>query len=79
MKKALTAALFSGLFIFAVPQAAFADHAADHNGDCGAKTEKSAGHSEEQAAPEGQAPEGQAPAEERSGDHQSHDDGTILF
>lgn len=75
MKRALTAALFSGLFVLAIPQAAFAHEAADHNGDCGAKTEKSAGHSEEQGAPEGQAPE----EDHRQGDHESHDDGTILF
>jgi len=75
MKKALTAALFSGLFVFALPQVAFAHEAADHNGDCGAKTEKSAGHSEEQRAPEGQAPE----PDHHRGDHQSDDDGSFLF
>ena len=74
MKRALTAALFSGLFVFAVPQVAFANEAADHNGDCGAKTEKSAGHSEQQEAPEGQAQE-----EHHQGDRESHDDGTSLF
>ena len=73
MKRALTAALFSGLFVLAIPQGAFADHAPDHSGDCGAKTEKSAERSEEHA------PEQQAPEEHRDGDHESHDDGTILF
>jgi hypothetical protein len=66
MKRALTAALFSGLFVFAVPQLAFADHAADHSGDCGAKTEKAA--DSEQQAPE-----------HRNGDSEAHDDDTILF
>jgi hypothetical protein len=67
MKRALIAALFSGLFVFAIPQSAFADHAADHSGDCGAKTEKSA--DSEQKAPE----------EHRNGDSEAHDDDTILF
>ena len=66
MKRALTVALFSGLFVFAVPQLAFADNAADHSGDCGAKTEKSA--DSEQKAPDHQ-----------QGDHEAHDDGSILF
>jgi hypothetical protein len=66
MKRALTVALFSGLFVFAVPQGAFA-HEEAQGGDCGSKTEKSADHSEQQA------PEG------RQGDRESHDDGTILF
>ena len=74
MKKAVVAALFSGLFMFAVPHVAFADHAADHNGDCGAKTEKSAEHSEQQPSPDGHGQH-----EERQGDHQAHDDGSILF
>jgi hypothetical protein len=73
MKRALTAALFSGLFVLAVPQGAFADHAPDHSGDCGAKTEKSADHSEQRA------PEGQAQEEHRQGDRESHDDGSFLF
>jgi hypothetical protein len=74
MKRALTAALLSGLFVFAVPQVAFAHESADHNGDCGAKTEKSAQHSEQQPSPDGQGQH-----EERQGDHQAHDDGSILF
>jgi hypothetical protein len=71
MKKALTAALLSGLFVFAVPQVVFADHAADHHsGDCAGQTEKAAG-SDQQAPPE----------EPRHGDRQQHegDGGEILF
>jgi hypothetical protein len=67
MKRALTAALFSGLFVFAVPQLAFADHAADHSGDCGAKTEQTADSNK------------QAPEEHHEGDSEAHDDDTILF
>ena len=69
MKRALTAALFSGLFICAVPQLAFADHAADHNGDCGAKTEKSAGSSDQKAP------------QHPYGDREQHDGdgGEVLF
>ena len=74
MKKAVIATLFSGLFVLAAPAVAFADHAPDHNGDCGAKTEKSAEHSEQQPAPDGQAQH-----DERQGDRQAHDDGSILF
>jgi len=68
MKRAVIAALFSGLFVFAVPSLAFADHAADHNGDCGAKTEKSADHSDQQA-----------PEKHAQGDSEQHDGGEILF
>ena len=76
MKKAVIATLFSGLFVLAAPAVAFADHAPDHNGDCGAKTEKSAQHSQQQEP----APDGPAQHDQRQGDHQSHDDdGTILF
>ena len=72
MKRALTAALFSGLLVFAVPQLAFADHAADHSGDCGAKTEKAAQPEQQQPAPD------QA-SEHPQGDREAHDDDTILF
>ena len=72
MKRALTAALFSGLIVLAVPQAAFAHETA--SGDCGNKTEKSAEHSEQQPAPDRQAPE-----EHHQGDRESHDDGSFLF
>lgn len=66
MKRALTVALFSGLFVLAVPQGAFAHDA--QGGDCGARNEKTAEHSDKQAP------------EEHHGDRQSHDDdGTILF
>ena len=69
MKRALTAAVFSGLFVFAIPQAAFADHAPDHSGDCGAKTEQAA------------EPDGAPQEQPRQGDReQEHSDGSeILF
>ena len=68
MKRALIAAVFSGLFVFAAPQVVFADHAADHSGDCGAKTEKAADS------------EQQPPAEHPQGDREQHDgEDTILF
>jgi hypothetical protein len=67
MKRALTAALFSGLFVFAVPQVVFADHAADHSGDCGAKTERAAD------------PEQQPPPAHPYGDSEQHDDDEFLF
>jgi hypothetical protein len=70
MKRALTAAVMSGLFVFAVPQVVFADHAADHSGDCGAKTEKSA--DSEQKAPE--HPYGDSEQHDGEGDG-----GEILF
>ena len=70
MKRALTAALFSGLIVFAVPQFAFADHAADHSGDCGAKTEKSEEPQKEQA------PERQGDREQQDG---HGDGGEVLF
>jgi hypothetical protein len=71
MKRALTAALFSGLFVFAAPQLAFADHAAGHDGDCGAKTEKTAEPDQHQAP------------EHPYGDSEQHDGngdgGEVLF
>jgi hypothetical protein len=80
MKRALTAALFSGLIVFAVPQAAFADHAPDHHADCAGKTEQSAG-SDCAAQPEGApAPdEHQAPDGSDRRENHDDDDGFILF
>ena len=70
MKRVLTAAVFGGLLMFAVPQAAWADHDAEHkSGDCSAKTEKTAESDQ------------QAPKQQRQGDtEQKHSDGgEILF
>jgi len=74
MKRALTAALLGGLFVFAAPQAVFADHAgkrsADHPAECGAPSERSAGDSEK--APQAKS-ERSAPGP-RSGDREQHDE-----
>ena len=72
MKRALTAVVVSGLFVFAVPQAAFADHAADHG----------SGQEAGQPQPDGAAQPEESPEPERApqGDRESHDDeGFILF
>ena len=74
MKRAFTAAIVSGLFVFGVPQAAFADHAADHG----------SGQEAGQPQPDGAAQPEESPAEpERApaGDRESHDEeeGFILF
>jgi len=71
MKRALTAAVIGGLMTFFIPQAAFADHNADHHGG------ESAEHTEKSDEPEQQAPE-----PERHGDHEHHGDsegGFLLF
>ena len=67
MKRALTAALFSGLLVFAAPHVAYADHeadyggyGADYGGECRAESERS------------------APGP-RYGDCEQHDDDEILF
>ncbi len=86
MKRALTAAVFSGLIVLAVPHAAFADHAPGHErGDCAGRAEQSAGPGADCAAqPEGaRDPEG-APAPDGSdrsdrGENHDDDDGFILF
>jgi hypothetical protein len=74
MKRALTGAVFGGLLMFLVPQAASGsarpvtptDHNAEHK-DCAGQPE---------AAPEGeQAP----PKEQRQGDREQNDDGSTLF
>lgn len=75
MKRALTAALFSGLIVFATPQVVFADHAADHGDECGAKSEKSADYSEQQPPARS---ERSAPGP-RYGDREQHDDDEFLF
>jgi hypothetical protein len=84
MKRALTAALVSGLMIFAIPQAAFADHQPGHQGgECAGRTEQSAGPAEDCAnQPEGAGDADHRPAPDRSGrDGENHDgdDGSILF
>jgi len=69
MKRVLTAAVFGGLMIFAVPHGASADHNAEHKGgDCSAKTEQQAPESEQKAPP-------------RQGDREGSDGdgGEILF
>ena len=70
MKRVLTAAVFGGLLMLAVPQAVWADHNAEHqSGDCAAKTEKTAESDQ------------QSPNQQRQGDtEQKHSDGgEILF
>jgi hypothetical protein len=69
MKRALTATIVGGLMTFFAPHAAFADHSAEHRGDCGAKTEKAA------------EPDQQAPRQQPYGDReQEHSDGgEVLF
>ena len=66
MKRALTAAIFGGLLVFSVPQAAIADH-------------ESGGH--EATQPETAEPEQGPPGGHPYGDREQHDDeeGTILF
>ena len=66
MKRALSAAVLSGVLVFAVPQAAFADH----------------DHGEEATQPEGTSPEPDRAEQGRPyGDREQHDDdeGSILF
>jgi hypothetical protein len=75
MKRALTAALFGGLLVFAAPQAVFADHAADHSDDCGPKSEQSADYSEQQPPARS---ERSAPGP-RYGDREQHDEDEFLF
>ena len=74
MKRALTVALFSGLFVFAAPQAVFADHfgkkSADHPAECGAPSERSARDSE--PTPPARS-ERSAPGP-RYGDREQHDE-----
>jgi hypothetical protein len=79
MKRALTAAVFGGLVLFFVPQAAQAsarvapaDHSAEHQGDC-------AGQAGEAGQPEASPDADQAPP--RQGDREQHDgdDGSELF
>jgi hypothetical protein len=69
MKKALTAALFGGLLVLAGPQAAFADHAADHGSG------HEAGQPEASPQPDGAAHPEDSPEPERApaGDRESHD------
>jgi hypothetical protein len=75
MKRALAAALLSGLIVFAAPQVVFADHAADPARECGAGSEKSADYSEEQPPARS---ERSAPGP-RYGDREQHDEDEFLF
>ena len=70
MKRALSAAVVGGLMIFAVPQAAFADHDPGHHGGESAE--------QPQKSPE---PDEQAPEDAPRGDRESHDNdgGFLLF
>jgi hypothetical protein len=82
MKRVLTAAVVGGLMIFAAPHGAWADPAPDHHGDCGAKTEQSAGPSDECAGqPEGGGDADHKPAPDKGDRRENHDgdDGSILF
>lgn len=85
MKRALTAALLSGLMVCAVPTFAYADHAPSHGrGDCAGRTEQSAGPQHDCAAqPEsaGDADGRPAPdgSDRRRGENHDDDDGFILF
>jgi hypothetical protein len=69
MKRVLTAALFSGFLVLGVPQAAFADHAADHGSG------QEAGQPEASPQPDGAAQPEKSPEPERApaGDRESHD------
>ena len=82
MKRALSAAVVGGLMIFAVPQAAFADHEPGHHGSECTQNEQSAGPGADCAGqPEGSPAPDDHGAPEGSGRHDNHDgdDGTILF
>jgi hypothetical protein len=70
MKRALIAAVVGGLVMFFVPQAATADHNAEHKSDCAGQP---AGASE--------SPEQQTPPERAKGDSEEEhsDGGEILF
>ena len=70
MKRAFTAVVVSGLFVFAVPQAAFADHAADHGSG------QEAGQPAASPEPDGAAEPEESPSEPehaRAGDRESED------
>lgn len=79
MKRAITAAVFGGLVVFFVPQAASGgtaqpvapyDHSADHKADCPGQTEGAPDSSE-------QAPPQQRPYGDR--EQKESDGGEILF
>ncbi len=78
MKRVLTAALFSGFLVLGVPQAAVADHAADHGSGQEADQPEAApqpdGASEPEASPE---PE-RAPAGDRESSNDEEED-FLLF
>jgi hypothetical protein len=84
MKRALTAAVFGGLVLFFVPQAAQgsarpvapADHNAEHKGgDCAGQ----AGEAGEAGQPEGSSETEKAPPRQGDREQRDGDDGSELF